>query len=305
MRLSAERDGAGGRSRFQASVLKTQLYLQTNRAEPARACSSHSISGPNRSSRKRLPRRRILAKARLPVAARAVRQEMYENCSAGSFGECSFRGFGGSSYRAAALQGCGCPGSVRHSGIANEGHRLAQLWRKYRLTKLDAASPVTLGDKAKRGLARSAQDQSVCGRPTATGRSAWQAGSGGKPGDFEVGARIAGQHLDPAGGSCADCWKKTGAQGLNLRRRNCALSLHWKPGENTETDDSRASAASNAGRLLFSDLRFRNFGRACRPGKRAEALYLNRPGGQRLGWLTAVRRFGPRLRPGKVAQGCW
>jgi hypothetical protein len=136
--------------------LKAQLYLQTNRTEPAKSLlqSLYQRAEPI-GSRKQdyLKAADLLAKARLPVAARAVRQEMYEELlrqdplvNAHSVGLAEVHLESKQPAKALAVLE-----RMRHAGIANEeGHRLAaQLLWKYRSTRLDAAGPVTLGDKAK------------------------------------------------------------------------------------------------------------------------------------------------------------
>lgn len=136
--------------------LKAQLFLQTNRAEPAKSLlqslyrRAEPITSRNDDYLKAAD---LLAKARLPVAARAVRQEMYEellrqdplvNTHYIGLAEVHLE----SKQPAKALA---VLERMQHSGTTNEeGYRLAArlLW-KYRSTKLDAASPATLGDKAK------------------------------------------------------------------------------------------------------------------------------------------------------------
>jgi predicted Zn-dependent protease len=136
--------------------LKAQLYLQTNRIEPAKSLlqSLYQRAEPITSRKEDyLKAADLLAKVRLPVAARAVRQELYEELlrqdplvNAHSVGLAEVHLESKQPAKAVAVLE-----RMRHSGIANEeGHRLAAqlLWR-YRSTRLDAASPVTLGDKAK------------------------------------------------------------------------------------------------------------------------------------------------------------
>ena len=136
--------------------VKAQLYLQTNRSEPAKSLlqSLYQRAEPITSRREDYSKAAdLLAKALLPVAARAVRQQMYEellrqdpSVNAHSVGLAEVHLEGRQPAKAVAVLE-----RMRHSGSANEeGHRLAAqlLWR-YRSTKLDAASPVTLGDKAK------------------------------------------------------------------------------------------------------------------------------------------------------------
>src|SRR5262245_5752046 len=131
--------------------------MQTNRAEPAKSLlqSLYQRAEPIASRKDDyLKAADLLAKARLPVAARAVRQEMYEELlqqdpllNAHSVGLAEVHLEGKQPAKALAVLE-----RMRNSGVANEeGHRLAaQLLWKYRSTKLDAANPVTLGDKAKK-----------------------------------------------------------------------------------------------------------------------------------------------------------
>jgi predicted Zn-dependent protease len=136
--------------------LKAQLYLQTNRAELAKSLlqSLYQRAEPIASRKEDyLKAADLLAKALLPVAARAVRQVMYEELlrqdplvNAHSVGLAEVYLESKQPAKALAVLD-----RMRHAGIANEEvHRLAaQLLRKYRSTRLDAASPLTLGDKAK------------------------------------------------------------------------------------------------------------------------------------------------------------
>ena len=162
----------------------------------------------------------LLAKARLPVAARAVRQEMYEelirqdaSVNTHYVGLAEVHLEGKQPAKAVAVLE-----RMRHSGTANEeGHRLAaQLLWKYRSTKLDAASPVTLGDKARevwRDLLKI--------NPYATDDRLQLAEALGKPGAAE-GQALLKSVLESRASTYAQQVEaariagKTGAQGLNL-----------------------------------------------------------------------------------------
>ena len=135
--------------------LKAQLYLQTNRVDLAKGLlqSLYQREEPITSRREDyLKAADLLAKARLPVAARAVRQEMYEelirqDASANTHysGLAEVHLEAKQPARAVAVLE-----RMRHLRASEEGHRFAaQLLWKYRSTKLDAASPTTLGDKAR------------------------------------------------------------------------------------------------------------------------------------------------------------
>ncbi|HEX2521292.1 MAG TPA: hypothetical protein VHP35_04140, partial [Terriglobia bacterium] len=135
--------------------LKAQLYLQTNRVDLAKGLLQplYQREEPITSRREDyLKAADFLAKARLPVAARAVRQEMYEelirqDASANTHyvGLAEVHLEGRQPAKAVAVLE-----RMRHLGTSEEGHRLAaQLLWKYRSMKLEAASPMTLGDKAR------------------------------------------------------------------------------------------------------------------------------------------------------------
>jgi hypothetical protein len=187
---------------------------------------------------------------------------------------------------------------MRHSGIANEeGHRLAArlLW-KYRSTRLDAAGPVTLGDKAKevwRDLLKI--------NPFATDDRLQLAEALGKPGAVESQALLKsvlesrastyGQRVE-----VARIAGRTGAQGLNFAAaelRFIAALEAWRslpkpmppvPSLPALPDAYYApiyasSTAGGAPRSLDSLRR---------------ALYLNPSGGQKVG--TDARLFAALVR---------
>lgn len=134
--------------------LKAQLYLQTNRAEAAEKLL-YSLCRRAETIESRKPdyakAAELLSKARLPVAARAFRQEMYEElvqqeprANAHYLGLAEVHLESKQPAKALAVLE-----RMRYSTVNDEGHRLAaQLLWKYRSTKLDAAAS-TLGDKAK------------------------------------------------------------------------------------------------------------------------------------------------------------
>lgn len=161
--LLKERESAAGPSGSNTDplarriqFLRAQLYLKTNRAELAKTLlqSLYRSSEPIESRRDDyLKAAELFVRARMPVAARAVREELYRelirsdsqvNASHAGLAEVYLEGKR-PALALAALQ------RMLHSRVDNEeGYRLAAqlLWR-YRSTKLDAASTVTLGDKTK------------------------------------------------------------------------------------------------------------------------------------------------------------
>jgi len=294
--------------------LKAQLYLQTNRAEPAKSLlqSLYQRAEPITSRKEDyLKAADLLAKARLLVAARAVRQEMYEellrqdplvNAHPVGLAEVHLE----SKQPAKALA---VLERMRHSGTANEeGHRLAaQLLWKYRSTRLEAASPVTLGDKAKevwRDLLKI--------NPFATDDRLQLAEAIGKPGLAESQALLK-SILESRASTYAQQIEvariagRIGAQGLNFavaELRFIAALETWRSVPKPTTPAPplpalpdayyapiyAASAAGNAAALPFLD----NLRRA---------LYLSPSGGQKVGmdsrlFAALIRGFDRAKRPG-------
>ncbi|HEU0006929.1 MAG TPA: hypothetical protein VFS12_13155, partial [Terriglobia bacterium] len=294
--------------------LKAQLYLQTNRAEPAKSLlqSLYQRTGPITSRKEDyLKAADLLAKARLSVAARAVRQEMYEELlrqdplvNAHSVGLAEVLLESKQPAKSLAVLE-----RMRHSGMANEeGHRLAaQLLWKYRSTRLDAASPVTLGDKAKevwRDLLRinpfATDDRLQLAE--ALGRAGAVESQGLLKSVLESRASTYGQQVE-----VARIAGKTGAQGLNFAAaelRFIAALEAWRsvPKPTTPAPTLPAMpdayyapiyAAGTAGRATtlppLESLR--------------RALYLDPSGGQKVGtnsrlFAALVRGFDRAKRPG-------
>jgi hypothetical protein len=292
--------------------LKAQLYLQTNRAEPAKSLlqSLYQRAEPITSRKEDyLKAADLLAKARLPVAARAVRQEMYEELlrqdplvNAHSVGLAEVHLESKQPSKAVAVLD-----RMRHSGIANEeGHRLAaQLLWKYRSARLDAASPLTLGDKAKevwRDLLKI--------NPFATADRLQLAEALGKPGVVESQA-ILKSVLESRASTYAQQVEvariagKTGAQGLNLpaaELRFIAALEAWRsvPKPTTPAPPLPAMPDAYYAPIYAS-------GTAVGPLPSLEslrrALYLNPSGGQKVGtdsrlFAALVRGFDRAKRPG-------
>jgi len=149
---AAHEDALEHRIRF----LRAELYLQTRRMEDAQTLlqTVYRRSGPIESRRDDyLKAADILLKASMPVAARAVREELYRElirndsqANANYLGLAEVYLQGRQPVRAVAVLE-----QMLQSRVDNEeGYRMAAqlLWR-YRSTKLEAASTVTFGDKAR------------------------------------------------------------------------------------------------------------------------------------------------------------
>ncbi len=279
------------------SLAKSLLQSLYQRAEPITSRKEDYLKAAD-----------LLAKARLPVAARAVRQEMYEELlrqdplvNAHSVGLAEVHLESKQPARAVAVLE-----RMRHSGANEEGHRLAaQLLWKYRSTKLDAASPVTLGDKAKEVWRDLLKINPLCHRrPTATGRGAWQAGSGGEPGAVEIGPRIAGQHLRTAGGGCTDCGKdrSAGTELSSAELRFIAALESWRSVPKPTTPAPPLPALPAAYYAPIYAAGATAAGLPCLLWTACDGLsILIRPVGSKgCDGLAAVCRFDPRLRSGEA-----
>jgi hypothetical protein len=292
--------------------LKAQLYLQTNRAEPAKSLlqSLYQRAEPITSRKEDyLKAADLLAKARLPVAARAVRQEMYEELlrqdplvNAHSVGLAEVHLESKQPAKSLAVLE-----RMRHAGIANEeGHRLtAQLLWKYRSTRLDAASPVTLGDKAKevwRDLLRI--------NPFATDDRLQLAEALGKAGAVESQGLLKSV-LESRASTYAQQVEvarvagKTGAQGLNFAAaelRFIAALETWRSVPKPTTPAPLLPALPDA---YYAPIYASGTAGGALPSLESlrRALYLNPSSGQKVGtnsrlFATLVRGFDRAKRPG-------
>ena len=294
--------------------LKAQLYLQTNRVELAKGIlqSLHQREEPITFRRQDyLKAADLLARARLPVAARAVRQEMYEelirqDASANTHyvGLAEVHLEGKQPTRAVAvLEG------MRHLGASEEGHRLAaQLLWKYRSMKLEGASPATLGDKARkvwRDLLKI--------NPYATGDRLHLAEALGKPGGAE-GQVMLKSVLESRASTYAQQVEaariagRTGALGLNLAStelRFVAALESWRsvPKPTTSAPPLPALPAAYYAPIYAAGTTSGGTALSSLDGLR-RALYLHPPSGSQQDALQSrffaalIRAFDRAKRPG-------